>query len=161
LIRRNNTIVFLRLANNAFGRNVTTVGSIADSMCSNATLQQLDLSYCRLDDQGISFLSNALAIRNASLLEVDLNFNEITPVSVRALVEDSMGAMKTLTNLYLLGNPIRSEGATILAEALGRNAMPSLKALDLGRCRMVDDGFVHFAVRHLKISVNACSEATR
>jgi Ran GTPase-activating protein (RanGAP) involved in mRNA processing and transport len=53
-----------------------------------------------------------------------------------------MGTMKTPTRLCLSGNPIRSEGATILAHALGRNAMPNLKRLYLGGCHMSDDGFV-------------------
>jgi Ran GTPase-activating protein (RanGAP) involved in mRNA processing and transport len=52
-------------------------------------------------------------------------------------------AMKTLTKLSLFGNTIISEGATIVAYALlGRNAMSSLKRLDLGSCCIDDDGFV-------------------
>jgi hypothetical protein len=63
-------------------------------------------------------------------------------VGVHALVVDNVEAVKTLTNLSLKGNSIKSEGAKILAYALGRNAMPSLKRLDLGRCGVDDDGFV-------------------
>jgi Ran GTPase-activating protein (RanGAP) involved in mRNA processing and transport len=63
-------------------------------------------------------------------------------VGVRALLGDNVEAVKTLTKLCLEGNPIGSEGAIILADALGRNVMPSLKRLDMGRCRIDDDGFV-------------------
>jgi Leucine-rich repeat (LRR) protein len=142
LIRRNKTITSLCIAHNAFGHNAAAVRSIAEGVRSNTTLQQLDLRYCRLDDQGISLLANALAIRNASLLELDLTGNTITSVGVRALVHDNVEALKTLTKLCLSGNRIRSEGATILADALGINAIPSLKGLDLRWCGIDDDGFV-------------------
>jgi Ran GTPase-activating protein (RanGAP) involved in mRNA processing and transport len=78
LIRRNKTITSLSMALNAFGRNAAAVRSIADGVRSNTTLQQLDFGSCRLDDQGISVLANALAIRNASLLELNLRGNRIT-----------------------------------------------------------------------------------
>jgi hypothetical protein len=142
LIRRNKTIVRLRIAYNAFGRNVAAVRSIAEGVRSNTTLQQLDLRTCELDDQGISVLANALAIRNASILELNLTDNAITSVGVRALVDDNVGAMNTLSKLCLMENPIKSEGAIILANALGSNAMPNLKRLDLGCCGIDADGFV-------------------
>jgi hypothetical protein len=94
------------------------------------------------DDQGISLLANALAVRNASIRELDLIANEITSVGVRALVDDNVKGVKTVTKLCLMFNLIESEGATILANALGRNAMPDLKQLDLEGCGILDDGFV-------------------
>jgi Ran GTPase-activating protein (RanGAP) involved in mRNA processing and transport len=145
LIRRNKTITSLCIARNHFGRNAAAVRSIADGVRSNTTLQQLDLSFCRLDDQGISILADALATRNASLLELNLRTNEITSAGVRALVDDNVEAVNTLTKLCLAHNRVKSEGATILADALGRNAMPSLKQLDLGWCGIGDDGFVALA----------------
>jgi Ran GTPase-activating protein (RanGAP) involved in mRNA processing and transport len=90
------------------------------------TLLQLDLSRYRLDDQGISVLVNALAIRNASLLQLNLHTNTITSVGVHALVDDNVEAVKTLTKHCLSGNWVKSERATILADTLGRNAMLSL-----------------------------------
>jgi Ran GTPase-activating protein (RanGAP) involved in mRNA processing and transport len=142
LILRNNTITSLCIARNGFGRNATAVRSIADGMRSNTTLQQLDLRTCGLGDQGISVLAIALTIRNASLLELNLRNNAITSVGLRTLVYDNVEALKTLTKLCLTYNAIRSEGATIMADALGHNAMPSLKRLDLGGCIIDDDGFV-------------------
>jgi Ran GTPase-activating protein (RanGAP) involved in mRNA processing and transport len=142
LIRRNKTITSLCLGHNTFGPNAAAARSIAEGVRSNTALQQLDLSACGLDDRGISLLANALAIRNASILELNLAFNEITSAGVRALVDDTVEAVKTLTKLCLWYNPIRSEGATILADALRRNTMPSLKRLDLRSCGIDDDGFV-------------------
>jgi hypothetical protein len=50
--------------------------------------------------------------------------------------------VKTLAKLCHLGNPVRSEGATILADALRRNVMPNLKEPDLHWCHLDDNGFV-------------------
>jgi Ran GTPase-activating protein (RanGAP) involved in mRNA processing and transport len=140
LIRCNKSITNLCIAHNTYGRNAADFRIIADGVRSNTTLWQLDLSYCRLDDQHIPVL--ALALRNASILELDLSRDEVTSVGVRALVDDNVGALKTLAKLFLAYNPIRSEGATILADALGHNAMPSLTRLDLSWCGIDDDGFV-------------------
>jgi Ran GTPase-activating protein (RanGAP) involved in mRNA processing and transport len=127
LIRCNKTITSLCIGHNVFGRNVAAVRGIAEGMRSNTTLQQLGLSGCGLGDQGVSVLVNALAIRNTSLLELNLGGNEITSVGIHALVDDNVESMRTLTKLCLGYNSIGSEGATIMAGALGRNAIPSLK----------------------------------
>jgi Ran GTPase-activating protein (RanGAP) involved in mRNA processing and transport len=142
LIRRNKTITSLCIALNAFGRNTAAVRSIAEGVRSNTTLQQLDLSRCGLDDQGILLLADALVTRNATLLELDLCNNQITSLGVRALVDDNMEALKTLTKPSLSSNRIRSEGATILADALGRNDMSNLKRLDLNGCGIDADGVI-------------------
>jgi Ran GTPase-activating protein (RanGAP) involved in mRNA processing and transport len=142
MIRRNKTITSLCLARNFFGRNAAAVRSVADGVRSNTTLQQLDLGWCGLDDQGISVLADALFTRNASILELDLSCNEITPVGVHALVDDNAEAVKTLTKLCLSSNRIRSEGAIILADALGRNDISNLKRLDLDGCGIDADGVV-------------------
>jgi Ran GTPase-activating protein (RanGAP) involved in mRNA processing and transport len=103
------------------------LGAFFEGVRSNTTLQKLDLEFCRLYDRGVSLLANALATRNASMLELHLRWNQITSVGVRALVDDNVEAVKTLTELCLSGNPVSSEGAIILADALGRNTMPNLK----------------------------------
>jgi hypothetical protein len=95
-----------------------------------------------MNNQGISVLANALAIRRASIVEFALHHNEITSVGVRALVDDNVEAMKTLPKLRLAHNYAGSEGATVLVDALGRNAMPNLKELNLGWCRIGDDDIV-------------------
>jgi Ran GTPase-activating protein (RanGAP) involved in mRNA processing and transport len=142
LLRRNKTITSLCIDENAFGLNAAATRSIVEGVRSNTALQKLDLFQCGLDDRCFSLLANALAIRNTSILELVLNLNIITSVGVRALVDDNMEAVKTLTKLCLSRNPIRSEGARILADALERNVMPNLKQLDLWGCIIDDDGLV-------------------
>jgi Ran GTPase-activating protein (RanGAP) involved in mRNA processing and transport len=142
LISRNKTITSLSIAQNAFGINAAATLSIVEGVRSNKALQQLDLSVCRLGDHGISILANAIVARNASILKLVLHSNDITSVGVRALVDDNVEAVKTLTELCFSGNLIRSEGATILANALEDNAMPSLKQLQLNSCGIRDYGFV-------------------
>jgi hypothetical protein len=63
-------------------------------------------------------------------------------LGLRALFDDNVEAVNTLTKLCLAHNRVGSEGASILADALGRNAMPYLKRLDLICCGVDDDGFV-------------------
>jgi hypothetical protein len=62
-------------------------------------LRQLDLSLCYLDNRDVSALANALLSRNTSIPNQSLA--QITSVGVRALVEDNVEAMKTLTNLLV------------------------------------------------------------
>jgi Leucine-rich repeat (LRR) protein len=142
LLRRNKTIKILYLSDTAFGHNAAATRSILEGVRSNNALQQLYIEACRLGDRGVSILANALAIRNAGILELALSWNEITSVGVRALVDDNVEVVKTLTKLCLSGNPIGSEGTIILADALGRHAMPSLKRLNLHRCGIEDNGCV-------------------
>jgi Ran GTPase-activating protein (RanGAP) involved in mRNA processing and transport len=141
LLRRNKTITSLYLIDNAFGLNAAATRSIFEGVRSNTALQQLALASCGLDDRDVSILANALAIRNAGIIELNLLHNQITSVGVRALV-DNVQAVKTLTKLCLSDNPIGSEGATILADALGRKAMSSLKRLTISTCGIEDDGLV-------------------
>jgi hypothetical protein len=142
LIRRNKTITSLCLVGNTFGLNAAAARSIFEGLRSNRALQHLDLRECGLDDQDVLILANALVSCNANKLELDLHNSRITSFGVRALVADNVEAVKTLTKLCLTFNPIKSEGATILADALRHNVMPSLKGLHLDNCSIEDDGFV-------------------
>jgi hypothetical protein len=110
LLRRNKTITSLCIGGNAFGRNAAAARSILEGVRSNTSLQQLDLQHCGLDARNVSVLANALAIRNAGILELSLDYNRISAVGVRALVDDNVEAVKTLTKLFLRLNPIRSNG---------------------------------------------------
>jgi hypothetical protein len=95
---------------------------------------ELDLSLCFLDNRDVSALANALLSRNTSILEINLHNSAITSVGVRALVEDNVEAMKPSQTFASRVAP-SNEGATILADALRRNALPSLKRLHLERLR--------------------------
>jgi Ran GTPase-activating protein (RanGAP) involved in mRNA processing and transport len=124
------------------GESAAAFQSFADGVRSNTTLQKLDLDFCGLGDQGISILANALASRNTGILELHLRCNRITSAGLHTLLENDAEAVKTLIKLDLRFNPVNSEGATILADALGRNVMPSLRQLRLGRISIEDDGLV-------------------
>jgi Ran GTPase-activating protein (RanGAP) involved in mRNA processing and transport len=117
-------------------------GQVAKGVRSYTALNQLNLSRCGLNDQGISVVANALRIRNASLRELDLNRNGITSAGLHALFANSTAAARALTKLSLFCTPIRSEGAIILADALGCNAMPSPKRLYWDWWHIHDDGLV-------------------
>jgi hypothetical protein len=65
-------LVAVLLAENAFGRSAAAaaaaVRSISECLRSNIALHQLDLRGCGLNDQGVSLLAGALAIRNVGIL---------------------------------------------------------------------------------------------
>jgi Ran GTPase-activating protein (RanGAP) involved in mRNA processing and transport len=118
-----------------------------------------DLRRCELEDRGISNLATALAIWSASVVKLVVSWNKITSVGIRTLADDSVEAVKTLTKLCLMGNLLKSEGATILPDALGRNATPGLKQLHLDYCHIDDDGFVTL-VSALEQSAPLCTFST-
>jgi hypothetical protein len=109
LIRRTKTIASLCIAYNASGSNANAARSILEGVRSNTAIHHLDLRRCGLGDQAISIVANTLAIWNVTMLELDLRFNEITSVGIRALV-DNVEAVKTLTKLCLALNPSEGKG---------------------------------------------------
>jgi hypothetical protein len=58
------------------------------------------------------------------------------------LVETMKQSSHHITDLDLSHNPIRNEGASLLAIALGNNALPNLARLSLSQCGIGDDGFI-------------------
>jgi Ran GTPase-activating protein (RanGAP) involved in mRNA processing and transport len=142
LMRRNKTITKLCIAGNFFGSNIPAVRIIAEGVRSNTTLQHLGLETCLLDDQGISVLANGLGLQDSGPAVLNLCNQLITSIGVLALTDEVTKAMNGVAKLSLSHNPVGSEGAAILADALGRNAMPSLKALMPDDCGIEDDGFV-------------------
>jgi hypothetical protein len=129
LLRRNKTITRLCMHHNFFGRNVAVVRCIADGFRANTTLQELDLSWCELDDQGLSILAESLGQQKRGLVKLNLSVNQITCTGLRALVNNATAALSTVTHLYLSENSVLGEGATFLAETLRLQTLPSLKGL--------------------------------
>jgi hypothetical protein len=125
LLRRNKTITELSIAQNAWQQCCRCSTGIqkcaAIQPCS-------DLLGCDLDDRDVSILANALAIRNASMEKLDLQQQE----SPRWAFVHWLTTMEAMSphQASPYGLTPQSEGATILADALGRNAMPSLKLLN-------------------------------
>jgi Ran GTPase-activating protein (RanGAP) involved in mRNA processing and transport len=101
LLRRNKTITRLCMNCNIFGSNIAAVRCIADGFRANTTLQELNLSFCELDDQGLSILAESLGQQKRELVKVNLHGNQITYTSLRALVDNAMLALSTVTTSTL------------------------------------------------------------
>jgi Leucine-rich repeat (LRR) protein len=139
IIRRNKTITSLVLSDNQFGDMADAVERIADGLGSNSTLLKIDLTRCALGDDGVSILAQTLGSRNMTLQKLSLDGNFITSTGVGVLLETSFH----ITDLDLRQNPaIENEGASLLARALGKNALPNLTRLSLYSCGIGDDEII-------------------
>jgi Ran GTPase-activating protein (RanGAP) involved in mRNA processing and transport len=137
LIRRNNTLTRLDIDRNSIGFG--NVERIADGLRINATLQEVDLSSSVLCDTGVEVLVRGLC-QNSTLQTLALCDNCITATGVRCLLVNLLvDGSSGITNLVLNGNPIGDEGASLLANALGRNTMRKLLRLHLDTCALGDD----------------------
>jgi Ran GTPase-activating protein (RanGAP) involved in mRNA processing and transport len=58
------------------------------------------------------------------------------------LLEATEQSSHHITDLDLRRNPIENEGASLLARALGHNALPNLARLSLSYCGISDEGFI-------------------
>ena len=79
---------------------------------ANASLRELDLSGCRLDDDAIARALAHLLARNAHLLRLDLDANALTAGGAAALAE-GLRANATLAALSLEGNALCTAGGEI------------------------------------------------
>jgi Ran GTPase-activating protein (RanGAP) involved in mRNA processing and transport len=142
LLRRNKTITRLCMDSNTFGSNVAALRCIGDGFRTNTTLQELELTACELDHQGLSILAESLGQKKGGLVKLDLSVNQITCSGLRALVNNATAALSTVTHLNLSVNSVLDEGASFLAEILRLQTLPSLKCLGLDGCGISDDGLV-------------------
>jgi Ran GTPase-activating protein (RanGAP) involved in mRNA processing and transport len=141
ILRSNKTITTLDLSYNRFGQTTGAVECIADGLCSNSTLLNVDLSSCALRDGGVAILAQHLGRRNTTLQKLSLKNNSITSTGFGVLVE-TMEHSCNITDLDLGHNPIGNEGASLLARSLGNNALPNLTRLSLSDCGIGDDGLI-------------------
>jgi Ran GTPase-activating protein (RanGAP) involved in mRNA processing and transport len=142
LLRRNKTITRLCMDTNTFGSSVAAVRCISEGFRTNTTLQELNLSACELDDQGLSILAESLGQQKRGLVKLDLSANQITCSGLRALVDNATIALSTVTHLNLSENSVDDEGAIFLAETLRLQTLPTLKYLQLDTCGIFDVGLV-------------------
>jgi Ran GTPase-activating protein (RanGAP) involved in mRNA processing and transport len=142
LLHRNEAITRLNMCRNYFGWNVAVVRGIANCFRASTTLQELNLSYSSLGDQGLTILAEGLGQQNRGLVALNLSVNQITCSGLRALMDNATAALSTVTHLNLDNNLILDEGASFLAETLGMQMLSSLKSLQLGHCGISDDGLV-------------------
>jgi Ran GTPase-activating protein (RanGAP) involved in mRNA processing and transport len=143
LARCNKSMTKLNLTGNLFGRTPGAVRCIADGLGSNTTLLEVVLSNNALGDDGLSMLVRGLWPRNTVLQKLMLEDNRIAATGVHALVDRMVleNNVSFITDLNLGGNPIRSDGASFLANALESNSLPHLARLSLCNCSIGDDGF--------------------
>jgi Ran GTPase-activating protein (RanGAP) involved in mRNA processing and transport len=115
LLCQNKTITRLNIDSNTFGSNVAAVRCIAHGFSDNTTLQELDLSFCELNDQSLSILAESLGQQKRSFIKLNLSANEITCSGLRALVNNATAALSAVTHLDLSQNSVLDEGASFLA----------------------------------------------
>jgi Ran GTPase-activating protein (RanGAP) involved in mRNA processing and transport len=145
VLRRNKSLAVLRLKKNRFGCSPSAVRCIAEGLRENKSLRSIDLSHCRLGDQGVSVLANGLGTSNKTLKDLFVSDNQITATGLGVLL-DLVGNKLSISKLDLAGNPLGTEGANVLANALARNTIPHLKKVWIERCRVGDDGLERIAL---------------
>jgi hypothetical protein len=143
VLRHNKTMTALDLSRNAFGQAAGAVECIADGLGSNSTLLKIDLSRCALGDDDISMLAQTLG---TTLQKVALSENYIGFTGVGVLLETMEHNSHHITDLELRDNPIGNEGASLLARALGFNALPNLTRLSLHDCDVGNHGFMELVL---------------
>jgi Ran GTPase-activating protein (RanGAP) involved in mRNA processing and transport len=141
ILRSNKTITALALTGNGLGRTTGAVECIAEGLGSNSTLPKIDLSSCALNDDNVSILAQTLGSRNTTLQKLNLANNFHTFTGLGVLLE-TMEHNSHITCLELQENSIGNEGASLLARALGKSALPNLLRLSLCDCDIEDDGFI-------------------
>jgi Ran GTPase-activating protein (RanGAP) involved in mRNA processing and transport len=159
ILWRNKTMTALDISFNRFGQTTGAFECIADGLGSNLSLQKINLSFCRLRDDGVSILAQTLGSRNTTLQKLALEYNSITSTGVGALLEMMEQNSHHITDLELDDNLIGNEGTSLLAGSLGNNALPNLTRLSLARCGIGDDGFIalvsaleqNTSLRHLNL----------
>jgi Ran GTPase-activating protein (RanGAP) involved in mRNA processing and transport len=141
ILLTNKTMTSLDLSGNGFGQTTGVVECIADGLGSNSTLLKINLSRCGLGDDDCSVLAQTLGSRSTTLQKLTLEDNFITSTGVGLLFE-AMEQNSHITDLELQRNPIRNEGAYLLARSLGNSALSNLTRLSLSECLIGDDGFI-------------------
>lgn len=141
VLRSNKTITKLDVSGNGFGRVSGAVICIADGIGSNTALLEINLAACVLDGSGVSIIAQSLGSRNRTLQKLSLGRNRIGAAGVHALVDTMMDHDARITDLDFWGcSDIGNDGVSLLADALGRNALPFLRRISLAGCDVEDDG---------------------
>ena len=97
------------------------VTALANALCVDRVLKELDLSYNRIGPTGATALADALRV-NRVLTNLKLRWNSIGNEGAKAIGK-ALAVNGVLTTLSIAGNSIRDEGAVAIAEALRVNAV--------------------------------------
>jgi patatin-like phospholipase/acyl hydrolase/Ran GTPase-activating protein (RanGAP) involved in mRNA processing and transport len=134
LLRNDSTLQQLNLVYNQIGEEGAE--ALAEALKINSTLQWLVLNSNQIGDAGTGTLAEALKV-NRTLQQLNLNLNRIGDAGAKALAA-ALQVNSTLQQLELHGNEIGEEGAKALAEALKVNR--TLQRLDLWENKIGDAG---------------------
>ena len=119
---------------------ITSKGTsiIANALCNNRTLEELNLWNNQVSDLGVFCLSKVLSVNKSSILRsIGLGQNGITDVGAQHLAE-MLKINQTITRLWLFHNEIGDRGLQALADALAHENK-SLQWLDLRLNKSVTD----------------------
>lgn len=127
ILRNNKGITSLDLPGHALGQTTGAFECMAEGLGSNSTLMEIRLSYCGLNDGGVSILAQTLGSRNMTLDKLTLNNNFITSTGVGALLE-VMEHHSLAAELHLQGNRFETREPVSLPDLWERTRCPNLHA---------------------------------
>lgn len=122
--------------------------NLTQSLKVNNHLEIIDLSYCKIGDEGVKLLSESLEVNNY-LKIIILCRNEIGDVGIDYL-SNSLKKNNSLQNLILCGNFIGNEGARSLSNCLKKNK--SLFELNLKENNDIDSIGISFIYDSLMVN---------
>ena len=132
----NRLLLHLDLSCNSLSRD--GVKCIAQFLKTDPPLKILNLGFNRAEDQGVVFLSEALAKKNFTLATLILCSNSLTDVGLCSIAK-TLHTNNTLIQLYIWGNKIGKDASTAFKE-LTEGIVPRLAAGDTDvRAYVVDD----------------------
>jgi hypothetical protein len=149
----------LRLGYNA----ITPAGAsiLSEALRNNNTLEELELHYNSLSDQGVLSLANILSINNNKLKKLVLGHNKIGDKGAKSLAQ-MLQSNSTLNFLSLMGNQIKHEGLQSLVDAIV-NYNKTLQRLILSRNESINDASGSSLLQLIKksqsliyLDVNSC-----
>lgn len=108
------------------------IGLISSSLAGNTSLEELALSFNKLNDSDAETLARGLR-GNTSLRKLDLRANNIRDAGAIAIAENLVNHA-ALTKLYMFGNPFGGEGAFALLNAIRCNFEMSILNMDYNTC---------------------------
>jgi Ran GTPase-activating protein (RanGAP) involved in mRNA processing and transport len=107
------------------------VSYLADILATHGTIYVLNLQANQIGDEGACAIAEMLK-RNKTIEHLDLQFNAIGPAGASAIA-NALRRHTSVDTLWLSGNPIGDEGAASFAEALIENTvMTTLRIAEFG-----------------------------
>ena len=129
----NTTLKVLNINNNTFDNGAD---AISNSLKSNKSLQELNMSYNRIYSSGVIKIAEAIKV-NTTLKVLNINGNTTSDKGADA-ISDSLKSNNSLQELNMSNNWIYSWGAIKIAEAIKVNT--TLKILNINGNTISDDG---------------------